>query len=57
MRGILCFVRTYSCAMYFVASSAISAILEMFLATTLVLWEAAMNQAGVPGICRTPVKK
>ncbi len=43
--------------MNFVASSEIKAILEMFLATTLVLPAADMNQAGDPGICLTPGRK
>lgn len=45
---------THCWAVYLVASSDISAILDMFLATTLVLCEAAMNQAGEPGTCRAP---
>ena len=44
-------VSWYFWARYFVASSDISAIREMFLATTFVLVEAAINHSGVPGTC------
>lgn len=38
---------SYPWAKYLVASSAIRAMREMFLATTLVLWEAAINHAAL----------
>ena len=44
-------VSWYFWARYLVASSDISAIREIFLATTFVLVEAAINHSGVPGTC------
>ena len=45
----------YPWAMNLVVSSAIRAMREMFLATTLVLWEAAMNQAALEVCSRLSV--
>lgn len=47
----------YPWAKYLVVSSAINAMREMFLATTLVLWEAAINQAALEVCSRLSAKE